>query len=156
MPRKPKDVYVTEKDRQIAKELMEGKPILEVMVGHGYHESYARKGRAALTKGIKLALLEQGTKYEWMGQQLLENPQLIESSVVGFLYESMMKRTNKGTTAAKLLGQHRRVDMFASDAQQNVLVIQAPVDWKAPGQRYEPKEETPALPPAETDLPEYE
>lgn len=157
MAGKPHPVRITEKDRVIAKELLEGKSILETLVGNGVNENYARKGAAALTKGIKAALLEHGTKYEWMGSKLLENPKLIENNVVGFLYESMLKRTNKGVTAAKLLGQHRRVDMFASDAQQNVLVIAAPSDWKpADGQPVAAAGMPTALPPAEADEPDYE
>lgn len=156
MAGKPRPVHITEKDRQIATELLEGKSIIESLVGHGYNENYANKGQAALTKGIKAALLEHGMKYDWMGSQLLDNPKLIESSVVGFLYESMLKRSAKGVTAAKLLGQHRKVDMFASESQNNVLVIQAPSGWQAPDVKYQPEKVPDALPPSDAELPDYE
>jgi hypothetical protein len=156
MPDKRRTVHITERDRLVAKDLMEGKTIMEALVGNGYSEKVARKGQAALTNPIKAALLEHGTKYEWMGSRLLENPRLIENNVVGFLYESMLKRTNKGVTAAKLLGSHRTVDMFASDAQQNVLVIASPSDWKQPERSFQPEAQPKALPPGDADDVPYE
>jgi hypothetical protein len=151
-----KHVVIREKDRDMAKEILAGKPIYEVLIANGYSPKWARQGKAALSKAIQSAMLEQGGRFEWMGARLLENPQLIENSVVGWLYQAMIDGRSKGVTAAKLLGTHRRVDMFASDAQQNILVIQAPSDWKAPNVTYEPEQQEPALPPAQADLPEYE
>lgn len=149
-------VVVTDKDRKIAKELLTGKSIYDVLTENGYSPKWARQGKAALSKGMQSAMLEQGQRIEWLGEKLLENPRLIENSVVGWLYQAMIDGRSKGVTAAKLLGGHRKVDMFTSDAQQNVLIIQAPSDWKAPDRNYAPKAQAPALPPAEDDLPEYE
>jgi hypothetical protein len=151
-----RQIIVTEKDRIIAAEILKGVPIYQGLVGNGYSEKVARQGNAKVSKAIKLAMLEMGQRDDWMGEQLLANPKLIENTVVGWLYRAMQDGRSRGVTAAKLLGQHRKVDMFASDQQNNVMVIQAPSDWKAPDVTYAPQEQQPALPPGEADTPDYE
>lgn len=158
------EITITERDRRIAAAVLKGdKPIYEILIAEGVRPSTATKGQAALTKGIRLAMLQmRGRHYATVGKELLSDPQQIEQHVTGFLYESTLDRNSKGVAAAKLLGQHKRVDMFTGDAQQNVLVIAAPADWKPKvherdGVAREKTIDVPAaLPPAEDDLPEYE
>ena len=125
------------------------------LVEAGWSERQARKGRAAVPNRVYEIMLERGVPFEHIGRKLLEHPERIEARVVGFLDDAMMRRTNKGVSAARLLGSHKRVNAFVEDQSQQVLVIQAPADWK-PGQ-FKPSEPVPpALPPSEAEFPEYE
>jgi hypothetical protein len=147
------DAQPDEREQKAAGFLLEGKPIREALIRAGYATTTANMGRKAITDGILKALLLQGFQYEEVGRQLIENPELAERTVMGFLYQSIRDRNSRGVNAAKLMGMHKRVNMFVADQQQNVLVIQAPTGWEKPADAPEPK----AQPnPREKDLPEYE
>jgi hypothetical protein len=141
------------REMKAAELLLEGKNIRTALLGAGYATTTANQGRSAITNGILKALLLQGFQYEEVGRQLIENPELAERTVMGFLYQSIRDRNSRGVNAAKLMGMHKRVNMFVADQQQNVLIIQAPTGWEKPADAPEPK---PQPNPREKDMPEYE
>jgi hypothetical protein len=142
-----------DREWKAAQFLMEGKAIRDSLIRAGYPTSTANKGRNAITDGILAALLALGFEYEGIGEEIMRSPERAENTVMGFLYKCMVDRNSRGVNAAKLMGMHKKVNMFVADQQQNVLVIQAPTGWEKPADTPEPK---PQPNPKERELPEYE
>jgi hypothetical protein len=152
-PEAVEDAQPDDREMKAAEYLLEGKNIREALIRAGYATATANRGRQSITNGILKALLLQGFQYEEVGRQLIDNPEMAERTVMGFLYQSIRDRNSRGVNAAKLMGMHKKVNMFVADQQQNVLVIQAPTGWEKPADAPEPK----AQPnPRERELPEYE
>ncbi len=160
MARKPK---VTEKHRQVARDLSKGVSDRQALLRAGYSESAAHKGIETLKQEIPAlaqAIYEQGIQdvrefNSQQGQRLgkEEKIQLVD----GVLIRNALHGEGeaKGSTyAAKTLGQTRAVDMFEPDTTVGVFAMEVPAEWR---DRYSlPDKEVaeiespaaPALPPA--------
>ena len=154
-------IIVTDRHRIAAKAISDGKSIYDAMLEAGYSPSVAKRGHAGITRGIRQALVDMGNgkRFAMMGKQLRRDPERLHDAVVGALYDASVNPRSKGVNAAKALGNHRLVNAFVQDATQNILVIQSPAEWagkKAADNVAAPKGAQKALPPSETDLPNYE
>jgi hypothetical protein len=98
-----------EQYQKLAGLLIQGNLTLyDALVEAGWSERQARKGRAAIPQRVDEIMLDRGVPLERTGRKLLADPERMEERVVGFLDDAMMRRTNKGVLAARLLAATRR------------------------------------------------
>ena len=130
---------VTEKHRQVARDLSKGVSDRQALLRAGYSESAAHKGMEKLKQEIPAlaqAIYEQGIQgvrefNAQQGQRLgkEEKVQLVD----GVLIRNALHGEGeaKGSTfAAKTLGQTRAVSMFEPDLQVGVFSMEVPPEWK--------------------------
>lgn len=132
------------------------KPVCDALREAGFPEAAARKGwRRVPKKALALLMQRHGIKQEKIGHALMQDPNALEARIVGAMHDNMIMGRSKGVNAAKVLIQHKSVaSAFVHESANNVVVIQAPADWKPkPAIEWDDK---PALPPSEADFPEYE
>lgn len=158
---KPRPIIVTDRHRIAAKAISEGRTLKDAMLEAGYSPSVAERGHAGLTRGIRQALIDmgQGKRFAMMGKQLRQYPERLHNAIVGSLYDAMVNPRSKGVNAAKALGNHKIVNAFVQDQSQIGIIIQAPAEFKISDsavKQIEAEKAPKALPPAESDLPNYE
>lgn len=146
---------VAERVRTLVALLKDDKPVCEALREAGYPEAQVKKGWEAVPQRVIEFLIEQGVKFERIGEVLIKAPGRMEKRVIGAMHERMISGAKDGVNAAKILTQHKSIaNQFVQDAQANVLVIQAPAEWKPTAA--EPRKVIDATPPTETELPDYE
>lgn len=140
----------------VAKALADGSSITDAMIQAGYSQSVARMGRSKIPKAVYALYFEMtGRELRTIGEAMCNNPKMAEHLLVGSLTKSMIERNSKGVNAARALTHHISVaEKFTPEQQNNVVVIQAPADWKPPTKEYKDWESLPPV--AQQALPEYE
>lgn len=130
--------------------LRKNTPVCEALLEAGYSEKQAHKGWESVPQAVTAQLLSKGVKHQRMGKALQADKDGLSARVVGRMYERMMDDGKDCVNAAKVLTTHRSIASdFIQEQQNNIVVIQAPSDWKAETlDKPEPKQLTklPALP----------
>lgn len=131
-------------------------PVCKALEEAGYPESTCKRGWKGVPKIVnRLLIRSMGERQERMGLQLMKDPAALEARIVGTMHNNMVQGRSKGVNAAKVLIQHKSVaSAFVHESANNVVVIQAPADWKPTA--LPQWDDKPALPPTEADFPEYE
>lgn len=146
-----------ERLRILVDQLKKDVPVCEALSKAGWPPRQARKGWIAVPQRAVELLIEQGVKFERIGQHLVKAPSKMEYRIIGAMHERMVTGAKDGVNAAKLLSQHKSVsNQFVQDAAQNVLVIQAPNEWKPSAPDAKPHEPAKPGKVIERELPEYE
>jgi hypothetical protein len=119
---------------QVLTELLKkNTPVCQAMREAGYTEQRAQRGWRAVPVEVTQMLLDSGARHIRMGKALAENKEKkeLEHAIVGAMYERMVEGHKDGVPAAKILTTHKSVaSSFIQEQQNNVVVIQAPSDWK--------------------------
>lgn len=153
----PTPQSVESKQSKLVELLHNDKPVGKALLAAGYTQHQARQGWASVPKAVIGKLIEQGMKFERIGDALIKAPDRMERRIIGAMHERMVTGAKDGVNAAKLLSQHKSIsNQFVQDAAQNVLVIQAPNEWKPGQQDAKPHEPSKPGKVIERELPEYE
>ncbi len=117
--------------KRFVKAVMSGASIQNAMLIAGYSESCARAGRARLSPECKKAWaaaldaqVVQGKKTAQLGSAI--EPQFQENFVRGKLYENAIEGKDRAVQSLKMLGQDKRVNMFAPESNGEMVIIAIP------------------------------
>ena len=93
----------------------------------GYSETVANMGLAGMPKTVvSYVLNKQKSMRKQAALARSVDPQMQEDFVRGSLIDNAIRGKDRATNSLKLLGQDKRVNMFGSDVQQGVFVLQMP------------------------------
>ena len=134
MPRKPR---VTEKHRQVARDLVKGATGKEALLRAGYGRAAAHKGIVVMKREVPAlaqAIYEENLRAgaEFAANQKRLNKQQMEQVVEGTLIRNSLKGEGKqegSTYAAKTLGQLSRVNMFEPERFIGIAAMPVPPEW---------------------------
>lgn len=150
MPKRLSRSEAHQRHTALADHLRNNVPVGEALVKAGYTETQAHKGWDAVPQAVTHMLLASGVKLERIGKALKEDKEKLENRIIGAMHERMVEGHKDGVPAAKILTTHKSVaSSFIQEQQNNVVIIQAPSDWKPETlEKPEPKQLTklPALP----------
>lgn len=113
-------------ERQIkaAELLAEGKPILHALVEAGYSENTARLGLNGVSDTVMQLIPKSGHGLMQLSRVLSwEDHQHL---VLGRLAKNVMDGKDSGSASAKILGGHKSLNMWVSEANINQVMIQLP------------------------------
>jgi hypothetical protein len=139
-------VTPTNQQRKAARMLAHGASFTDALRAAGYSPAQARKGfaRVVKSKGLMAALQEEMKRYP---------PEVRRDLVRLRLLQNLFDGEDRATKSARLLGLDNEVRMWQDEQQNQVLVIQAPVNWNGMPNYPMPEE---AEPVSECELPNYE
>jgi hypothetical protein len=118
---------LSERDVRLKSELESGKSVCAALRSAGFPESRAKQGRRAVPKRVLADLAASGSEYAAIGKTL--DAEHVEHFIAGKAYMSAVTGDSKGLEGAKLLGSMAKYNLFASEQQAAVLVINAPEGW---------------------------
>lgn len=113
----------TRQQRQVARLLVRGASITRAMTASGYSAAQARKGRAAVLSraGMRAALREQLEQMAALADAF--PPELQEKVIVSRLLQNIVEGRDRAAQSCKQLGQHRELNLWQSESQAGVVVL---------------------------------
>ena len=116
---------VTERQKRLAQQLVDGAPIQTAMIEQGYSPHLAKQGARRIPKAV-LRLMPKLAKSNLMTLGEMSSTEQ-ETLVRGRLAYNTIVGQDKGVLSAKALGSDRRVNMFTPEVQSGVVVITTPL-----------------------------
>lgn len=116
--RQPKDLAV------FKQAIKAGKSLKQAKIAAGYSKHTAKMGTHQLAKPFKSAWVKEQQKLIALARA--HSPEDQENVARGALLSNVYEGKDRSVQSIKLLGQDKRVNMFTSDSQVGVIVIQPP------------------------------
>jgi hypothetical protein len=112
--------------REFARAYVDGAPLTKALVLAGYSPKQAKKGMVIVnrSKGLRQAIAEHGKLLAELGRSLTVQQQ--ENLVRGRLVLNTIRGTDKGALSAKALGSEKRVSMWQSVTQRDLVILNSP------------------------------
>lgn len=138
----------------LIEQLQNDVPVCEALRNAGYSEGVASRGWASVPESVIEHIVARDARFGRIGHALIKKPDETEARIVGKMYHEMMNGEKQvPVAAAKVLTTHKSVaHAFVQDLQQNVVVIQAPSDWK-PAPATKTVEQLPSV--SQQELPDF-
>jgi hypothetical protein len=117
---------VQDRHRRVAKGILcEGKPIRRALLDAGYSEASANQGMARIRRSVPLAVA-YAQEVEQLQKMPVPPAEARAQIVRAKLLENVAKNKDNAVASLKLLGQDREVNLWKSESQQGVIIINAP------------------------------
>jgi len=113
-----------EKLKEAARMIVNGASYRDALLHAGYSLKTAKTGRSAVPAAMWDEIVSLGRRYAAIGAKL--DAAEVSNTIKGRLYINAVAGKSDGNEACKLLGSHKDHQLFQSDSQTGVIVLQAP------------------------------
>lgn len=127
--RRPAEVQP--RHREIAKRVLrKGQSLLRALTDCGFSETQARKGLVIIRQNnaLRTAFADEA---EAMRQEKKDRPitpdwGTIEGDIIHRLHENVLDGKDKAVMSAKVLGSHKKLNLWQPEFQQGIVILNAP------------------------------
>ena len=103
--------------------LAQGESYTKALLAAGYSPNVAKKGRAGVPDKVMRMVGPKAIKLRELGKL---SPNVHKELLLGRLCENVLQGKDGGTLSAKALGSTKEIDLFRTESQVGVIVVNAP------------------------------
>ena len=109
--------------KKAASLLAQGESYSSALLAAGYSPNVAKKGRAGVPDAVLRMVPKKAAKLRELGKL---GSDVYRELVLGRLAENTIQGKDAGVMSAKTLGSTKELDMFRTESQVGVIVVNAP------------------------------